>query len=469
MAELELRQETLSIYSNIENSENIPLFVRYSEKDKDSNKENAISFEDAMAQLSGIHECTFIHRRQKGKNRIYEELAVKFDDICLCMTAKSWKDGVSLTSPRFSEKKIVLPEKGEYIIRTCDVKFVDLYEDSLKLIRGAGSYWIGHVDVLSQFLTDCFNLPIPPIEIQIEEDKEMWQAYLDGLNAILENKRDLIRVQSVSKQKNGLLRLDFDMKSYAQNLKNAIFEELNGKCEQKAQISIEDGECLISFDGYQIIPDDTIDNIKTIGKDYCYTAEATPINTVSGVISIISNQDELDEIISSIDKKFGDFGEVIDKDEYGEFHLDSDKSVEILNKIVDTDYHGIATVINSTKIVVPLLPTEDSIDIEKLKGNLPRQTQIKPHGKYFVVSSKYPLDVDLDIFRNMKFSSCMVNIALNQIDTNIQIEGATIKGNTYSWIINDYNELRTVGRLFNEVCKRYQNQHPNNKNRPTNP
>lgn len=461
MAELELRQETSSIYNNIENSENIPLFVRYSEKDKDSNKENAISFEDAMAQLSGIHECTFIHRRQKGKNRIYEELAVKFDDICLCMTAKSWKDGVSLTSPRFSEKKIVLPEKGEYIIRTCDVKFVDLYEDSFKLIRGAGSYWIGHVDELSHFLTDCFNLPIPPIEIQIEEDKEMWQAYLDGLNVILENKRDLIRVQSVSKQKNGLLRLDFDMKSYAQNLKNAIFEELNGKCEQKAQISIEDGECLISFDSYQIIPDDTIDNIKTIGKDYCYTAEATPINTVSGVISIISNQDELDEIISSIDKKFGEFGEVINKDEYGEFHLDSDKSFEILNKIVDTDYHGIATVINSTKIVVPLLPTEDTIDIEKLKGNLPRQTQIKPHGKYFVVSSKYPLDVDLDIFRNMRFSSCMVNIALNQIDTNIQIEGATIKGNTYSWIINDYNELRTVGRLFNEVCKRYQNQHPN--------
>ena len=104
MAELELRQETSSIYSNIENSENIPLFVRYSEKDKDKNKENAISFEDAMAQLSGIHECTFIHRRQKGKDRIYEELAIKFDDICLCMTAKSWKDGVSLTSPRFSEK-----------------------------------------------------------------------------------------------------------------------------------------------------------------------------------------------------------------------------------------------------------------------------------------------------------------------------------------------------------------------------
>lgn len=96
---------------------------------------------------------------------------------------------------------MVLPEEGEYIIRKCDVKFVDLYEDSFKLINGAGTYWVEHADELSQFITDCFNLPIPPIEIQIEEDKEMWQAYLDGLNAILENKRDLIRVLSVSKQK----------------------------------------------------------------------------------------------------------------------------------------------------------------------------------------------------------------------------------------------------------------------------
>ena len=97
------------------------------------------------------------------------------------------------------------------------------------------------MDELSQFITDCFSLPIPPIEIQIEEDKAMWQAYLDGLNAILENKRDLIRVQSVSKQKGDLLRLDFDMESYAQNLKHAIFEELNGKCDQKVQINIENG------------------------------------------------------------------------------------------------------------------------------------------------------------------------------------------------------------------------------------
>ena len=42
MAELELRQDTLSIYSNIDNSENTPLFVRYSEKDKDRDRKSVV-------------------------------------------------------------------------------------------------------------------------------------------------------------------------------------------------------------------------------------------------------------------------------------------------------------------------------------------------------------------------------------------------------------------------------------------
>jgi len=465
MAELDIRQNASNIYSNVEDNEALPLFVRFTSDDVNLyNKDAAVSFDETVAKLSGIHKCYFIHRRQKRRTKFYEELAVKFDNLPICMTAQQARDGFTLRVPHFTEKNIVLPEEGEYIIRQCDVKFVDLYEDSFKLIRGAGAYWLGHVDELSQFIADCFNLPIPPIEIQIEEDKDMWQSYLEGLNAILENKRDLIRIQSVSKQKDGLLRLDFDMKSYAQNLKNAISEELDGKCDQNAQIHIEDGECQISFDSYQIIPDDTIENIKAISRDYCFTADAAPINTVSGIISIISNQDELNEIITSIDKELVNFGVVIKKDENGEFLLDDDKSVEILNKIVDTHYRGVATVINTTKLVMPLLPAEDSVDIEKLKGNLPEQAEIQPHGIFFVVSSKRPLDVDLDIFRNMRFSSCMVNVTPKQIDTNIQIEGATIKGgDTYSWIINDCNELRTVGRLFNEVRKRYQDQYINSR------
>ena len=459
MAELDLREDSSNIYSSVEENEALPLFVRYTSNEVEyHDKEAAVSFEDTVAKLSGIHDCYFIHRRQKGRNKTYEELAVKIDDLPISMTVQLARDSFTLRVPRFTDKNIVLPEEGEFLKRKCEIKFVDLYEDSFKLINSTGSYWVAHNSELSQFIEDCFKLPIPPIEIQIEEDKEMWQAYLEGLNAILENKRDLIRVQSVNKQKGGLLRLDFDMDSYAQNLKNAVFEELIGKCDDKVHINVDDGECVISFDTYQTIPEDTIDNIKTIGRDYCYTAEAVPINTVSGSISLVSNQEELRGIVNSIDQELETFGVSIEKNDNGDFLLESDDVANFLNRIVDTKHKGIATVVNTTKIVMPLLPSTDSVDITLLKGNLPEQVKITPHGNHYVLSSKYPLDLSLDVFQNMRFSSCMVNITPENVDSNIQIDGATIKRNYYSWILNDVKDLRGLGRFYEMVRERYPEQ-----------
>lgn len=461
MAELEIRQPESNIYSNVEDCEALPLFVRYTSDDaKVYDKDATISFEDTVAQLSGTHVCYLIHRRQKGRNKVYEELAIKFDELPFCMTAQLARDECTLRAPHFTVKNMVLPEeKDQFIVRKCEVRFVDLYEDSFKLINGAGPYWVGHVQEITQFMKDCFSLPIPPIEIQIEEDKEMWQAYLDGLNALLENKRDLIKIQNISKQKGGLLKLDFDMDSYAQNLNNAIIEELKGKCEMEASVSIDDGECLISFDSYQSIPEDTIESIKTIGRDYCYQADSEPTNTVSGKIAIISDSEELAGITSSIDSELTEFGVDLKKDESGEFLLTSDKDIVFLQKIVDTHHKGIAEVVCTTKLIMPLLPSAESIDINNYIKDLPDDTQVIPHRKHFVITSKRPLNTELSIFKKLRFASCMVSVSPKQIDTRIEIEGANIKGNTYTWIVNNPSELPRVGRYFNMVRKSYSDQY----------
>lgn len=461
MAELEIRQPESNIYSNVEDCEALPLFVRYTSDDaKFYDKDATISFEDTVAQLSGTHVCYLIHRRQKGRNKVYEELAIKFDELPFCMTAQLARDECTLRAPHFTVKNMVLPEeKDQFIVKKCEVRFVDLYEDSFKLINGAGPYWVGHVQEITQFMKDCFSLPIPPIEIQIEEDKEMWQAYLDGLNALLENKRDLIKIQNISKQKGGLLKLDFDMDSYAQNLNNAITEELKGKCEMEASVSIDDGECLISFDSYQSIPEDTIESIKTIGRNYCYQADSEPTNTVSGKIAIISDSEELAGITSSIDSELTEFGVDLKKDESGEFLLTSDKDIVFLQKIVDTHHKGIAEVVCTTKLIMPLLPSAESIDINNYIKDLPDDTQVIPHGKHFVITSKRPLNTELSIFKKLRFASCMVSVSPKQIDTRIEIEGANIKGNTYTWIVNNPSELPRVGRYFNMVRKSYSDQY----------
>ena len=463
MAELDIRQPEANIYSNVEDSEVLPLFIRYTGDDaKFHDKDATVSFNDTIAQLSGTHTCSFIHRKHKSRNKEHEQLAIKFDDLPICVTVQLHRDEYTLYFPRFSVKNMVLPEeKNQYIVRKCEVRFVDMYENSFKLINEAGPYWVGHVQEITQFMKDCFALPIPPIEIQIEEDKEMWQAYLDGLNAILENKRDLIKIQHISKQKGGLLKLDFDMDSYARNLNNFITDELKGKCETEANVSIKDGECLITFDSYQSIPEDTIESIKTIGRDYCYQADSEPTNTVSGKIAIISDSEELAGITSSIDAELTEFGVNLQKDESGEFLLSSDKDIVYLQKIVDTHHKGVAEVVCTTKLIMPLTPSPDSIDRNSFSDDLPEDAQVTPHGKHFVVTSKRPLDTELSIFKKLRFASCMISVAPKQIDTNIEIEGSNIKNNAYTWIVNNPSELSKLGRLFNLVRKNYSTQFVN--------
>jgi len=460
MAELDLRKEDNNLYSNIEEENIMPLFVRFSNKDVDlCNKNLDGKFEATIAQLSGIHECYFIHRRSKNRAKTFEELAIKVGDYPICINVQLSSDEITLRSPQFIQKSIILPEEGEYLTRKCEIRFVDFHENTFKLISSIGQYWAMHSADITNFLKECFALPIPPIEIRMEEDKEMWQAYLDGLDALLENKRDLIRIKSVKRQKDNTLRIDFDKESYTRNLQNSIIEALDGQCENIANIQVNGGECVVSFDTYQRLPEDTIEQIKNIGKDYCFSEESRPVNSVEGSISILSDKEELTSILETIDTELANFAEEINRDESGEFHFENDNSITILNTIVNNSYAGIATVVNTTHIVMPLLPTEDSIGLEDIRNNLPEFAQIQPYGKHFVVSSKKPLDVTSDVFQKMKFSSCMVNIEPSQIDTNIQIEGAALKENAYSWIVNDIRDLKNIGRLFNAVRIRYDNQY----------
>lgn len=55
----------------------------------------------------------------------------------------------------------------------------------------------------------------------------------------------------------------------------------------------------------------------------------------------------------------------------------------------------------------------------------------------------------------------MISVSPQQIDTNIEIEGSSLKNNAYVWIVNNPAELNKLGRLFNLVRKNYSNQYIN--------
>lgn len=451
------------IYRNVDDGSVFPLFVRYSDKNVDfNNRNNSLPFEEIISQIKGIHECYFIHRRQKNREgKLLDELAVKIDEINYSFTAKVARDGFSLINPVLSEKNIVLPEENEFSTRKCDIQFVDQNESELRLISGAGSYWLNHTDEISNYLQSCLQLPIPPIEIHIEEDKEMWQAYLDGLNALLDAKRDLIKIEKVTKQKSGLVRLDFDMDSYIQNFKDKIEDELQGKCEIEPDVELENGDCTISFDSYQIIPDETIDVIRSIGKEYCYTAEDQVTNYVQGSLQVLSDPDELSSIVANIEEELKNFGSSFDKKSNNEFVASADQELTYLRRIVEHLCKGIAEVQNTTQIQVGLRPSEDSFDINSLRSDLSFDCKVESSGNFYIVTSRKPLTTNEEIFKKLSFVSCRASISPQNFNPEIVIESATPKDNSYCWILNDIEQVQHIGSLFNQVIRNYSGQRVN--------
>lgn len=454
------RNFDVNVYSNVDDGYVFPLFIRYSEKTIDfNNKINGADFEDMIAQIKGIHDCYFIHRRQKAKDgKLFEELAVKVDNLNYSFTAKLARDGYSLQNPLLSEKNIVLPESNEYVKKKCDIKFVDQNESELRLISGAGTYWLNNPSQISDFLNECLKLPIPPIEIHIEEDKEMWQAYLEGLNALLEAKRDLIKIDTVTKQKGGLVRLDFDTDSYIQNFKEKVVDELQGKCEIEPEVLIEDGECSINFDSYQVIPEETIETIRSIGKEYCYTAEEEVTNYVHGSLEVLSDPNELSLIVSNIEEELKNFGSIFEKKCDNEFIATRDQELAYLRRIVDASCKGIAEVRNTTQIQVGLRPSESSFNINSLRADLTFDCKIQSAGNFYVVTSHRPLTTKEEVFNKLSFVSCRASIIPPQINPEIVIDSATQKDNAYCWVLNDIEQAQRVGSLFNQVRKQYPDQ-----------
>ena len=454
------RNFDVNVYSNVDDGSVFPLFIRYSEKTIDfNNKINGADFEDMIAQIKGIHDCYFIHRRQKAKDgKLFEELAVKVDNLNYSFTAKLARDGYSLQNPLLSEKNIVLPESNEYVKKKCDIKFVDQNESELRLISGAGTYWLNNPSQISDFLNECLKLPIPPIEIHIEEDKEMWQAYLEGLNALLEAKRDLIKIDTVTKQKGCLVRLDFDTDSYIQNFKEKVVDELQGKCEIEPEVLIEDGECSINFDSYQVIPEETIETIRSIGKEYCYTAEEEVTNYVHGSLEVLSDPNELSLIVSNIEEELKNFGSIFEKKCDNEFIATRDQELAYLRRIVDASCKGIAEVRNTTQIQVGLRPSESSFNINSLRADLTFDCKIQSAGNFYVVTSHRPLTTKEEVFNKLSFVSCRASIIPPQINPEIVIDSATQKDNAYCWVLNDIEQAQRVGSLFNQVRKQYPDQ-----------
>lgn len=296
-----------------------------------------------------------------------------------------------------------------------------------------------------------------------KEQIDMWNSFLEGKKAVLQDKKRPIKIKEVSVEEKGkeeVIKIIVDKEQM-------LAYELQERFSQNAEVSVNDTECTIQ---YKYIEDsheseETKDGIRSICKKYGYTTKSLPSHQIEGYISVIPEEYELGAIINGIKEKLLEF-DIEANISDNEIQLPSDFEYEYLKKIVTQlkEYRLPIDIENATKIAVPLLPA-DAVVMKKIQGI--SKNKVSKEGNLFVITSHLPIGSGADDFNifhlpDFKFVKCIVDISVNNLDEDeFEIHGINPQSGHYYWTLQDIEKAKKPGYLYKAVKEKYPNEKPN--------
>lgn len=295
-----------------------------------------------------------------------------------------------------------------------------------------------------------------------KEQIDMWNSFLEGKKAVLQDKKRPIKIKEVSVEKKGkeeVIKIIVDKEQM-------LAYELQERLSQNAEVSVNDTECTIQYKYIEDSHDseEIKDHIRNICKKYGYTTKSKPSHQIKGYISVIPEEYELAAIIDRIKEEF--FGYDIKAEiSNNEIRLPSDFEYEYLKKIVTQlkEYRLPIDIENATKIAVPLLPA-DAVVMKKIQGISPKK--ISKDGNLLVITFDLPIGGNADasnIFHlpDFKFVKCIVDISVNDFEEDkFKIEGIKPQSGHYYWTLLDIEKAKKPGYLYKAVMEKYPNEKP---------
>jgi len=448
----------------VDSGKAMPIFIRYTpENEEYHNRANDFKFKDFIAQISGVKNSHIINKGKNKKGNVQIAFLIDNSDYCVIVSPSS--DGRSFYNPHFFDEKYVVPtDKNECSGMECNIRFIGQNDDILVLLSEIN--WLTRFSEIAEFVSSCYKLQIPLKEIRKEEDKAVWHAYIDGLTAINNSKKDLCRILKINqpqkkRDKRGssitTIDIQIDTTNVDEILRQGIEDLFEGKYDSFPKIDFVGQQCIISFDVYQIIHDDIIEKIKSIAYESCYVAkDAQTTNYMQGNLLLLSDENELAKISNEVKDELHSFGAVFQEINKNEFSFDEDEEIEFLNKIVSTNWNDLASVKSTTKITTHLTALVDenalknSTDIPILK--------IERLGDFVVLKTKDPLDLNSDHFQNYTFDSCRIKITPKAFNDAIEINELEKKDNSYFGTINDIKKISHANTILHSVINAYDNK-----------
>lgn len=456
MAEFE-RIENNLLYSDT--TEALPIIIRYRQNNAEWNSKHLVnaSFEQVAEEYTGIHECFFINKGVDRKGNPLIQLMTAETDYNLKFCPA--KENRYFYNPKFEEEKFVLPiDENEYKSRVCNVIFAKEDKDYIDILNEIG--WLNRVQEIKDFIESCTRLQRPLKEIRMDEDRQIWQAYIDGLNALNDSKKELFKIKSIGKigkekdyRGNPIktITIELDRANQGEILKDDIIGLLNSQFEVAPQVSITHRIIKIEFDSYRIISEDIISDIEEVVRKDCYVSVADqPVYQLSGFICLKVKHSDYVSAIEKLDAELNSYGARYSKIE-NEYVFTNDEDEAYFEKIVSKNGGGYIRFERNTSLVGQFAISDEGDFSDKIIENISSRSEVKQvslqNGGFVIVEALNELDLKDDAFSNLRFSSCRIKVMPQKFDTNVHVPDIleTKNGAYYSTI----SDIRKVSKLPN--------------------
>lgn len=451
MAEFE-RTENSNVYS--ETVDVIPIIIRYRQQNIEWNDKNLANHksENLIERFSGRHDCYFVNKGQDRKGNLV--IQIMFSGMDYNVKVSPAKEGRNFYNPIFAEEKFVLPvDEKEYISKTCNILFIKDDVDLIDQLDKLG--WLNRTTELKDFIVSCCKLKRPLKELRMEEDRQIWQAYIEGLNALNDAKKELSKIKrfgKIKKEKDNrgrainTITIDLDTENISENLKEDISDLFVSQFDTAPTVSINQKFIKIEYNSYRTISEDLLAELEELIRENCYVVSLNqPRYELSGRISLKAKREDYELAKTKIKNELSTFGAVFTQNEDGDFVFSNDEDSLFINKLVAKNYNNCIAINTSSTLLAKFMSTDNENRYNEYISKIQKIASVKSafeRGGFIIVETVEPLQLNDGVLASLDFSSCRVKLTPNNYNDDVIVLDTLIKKDkSYFATINDSRKV----------------------------
>lgn len=467
MAELD-RTYTEELFTEV--LESTPCIIVYSQQAFEYSKNYVRSItqtaKEIFDSILGIHECKIVY---KGKDkRDFRKYQFIIEELKLSIYVTARQNLTEFTLSYISDEEFVVPtDPSEY--KSMNLRFMaeEYSNHNLMDFLDRNDLMTSYREI-KDFCVSLVSLKEPIREINREQSRRMWKAYIDGERALNTDKKELFIVEevgSIEKEEfNNRTYSTLTLKVKAPTLQQRLISAIKGVPSTKYRnpnvefVTNKKGE--IFFAGYVDITEEILEELSMAAADNCYKLSEDVKHVLSGSL-ILQSSGNLDELLEDINTSLRDFDANFEYAE-GVYTFKDDSEALYLDRLVQSKYPETLTTERQTVITTSFKSNQNlssiTSAIKEMSGvidvldSVSGQLLIKTQGKTY-------LNLNDPAFQSIKIAACRAIFTPTEFRPDVQIEGLSVNGNSYIFNTNDsYAFFKTAYEMHQKVIAAYDNK-----------